>query len=386
MSSSLRRSSSMKISRGILCAMGATPPMTNPVARLTVSASARRAGPPARIVSFSSSTRLAPEAITRTGRSWTVKTSDLAILPTATPRASAACWEVCAERSSSMTRRSRPSASSAAWTRSAGGFTALERQLGNDAKGLDLPHPADQRRHAGGLPDFEALADPLTRAAQGHLVHEGIRDRRRRLVLLAGEIEVLDALGDALVPVAAHEVVVEVAPARAHAADVEGEARLDHGPAGGDVVAQHDGDGGRDVEAREGLAAARAREARLERFLEDGHPLRREEDGEPAVGDLGGQGHVPGPDGGEIDGNVRASVEDGLEGLSQSGGIGARVGDLVVLPLELDGLLAPPHRADDLDVLPSALERLAERHAVPAFHHLRPRDTEPQPEAPARQL
>src|ERR1700730_13019650 len=217
------------------------------------------------------------------------------MLPTATPSASAGCWEVCAERWSSMTRRSRPRASSAAWTRSAGVFTALERQLGHDAKGLDLPHAADQRGHAGGLPDLEALADPLTRATQRHLVHERVRDRRR-LLLLAGKVEVLDALGGALVPVAAHEVVVEVAPARPHAAHVEGEARLDHGPAGGDIVAQHDGDGGRDVEAREGFAAARAREARLERFLEDGHPLRREEDGKPAVGDLGGQRHVPRPD------------------------------------------------------------------------------------------
>src|SRR3989442_5677251 len=222
MSSSRRRSSSMKISSGISWAMGATPPMVKPVARLTVSASARRAGPPARIVSFSSSTRLAPEAITRTGRSWTMKTSDLAMLPTATPSASAACWEVRAERSSSMTRRWRPSASSAAWTRSAGVFTVLERQLGHDAEGLDLPHPADQGRHAGGLPDLEALADPLTRTTQRHLVHEGVRDRRR-LLLLAGEVEVLDALGGALVPVAAHGVVVAGAPARAHAAHVEGE-------------------------------------------------------------------------------------------------------------------------------------------------------------------
>src|SRR2546422_10833422 len=52
-----------------------------------------------------------------------------------------------------------------------------------------------------------------------------------------------------------------------------------------------------------------------------------------------------------MDGTVRAAVEDGLEGLPQSGRVGARVRDLVVLPFELDGLLAPPHRADDLDVL-----------------------------------
>src|SRR5207244_103365 len=184
MISSRRRSSSMKISSGISWAMGATPPMAKPVARLTVSASARRAGPPASIVSLPSSTRLAPEAITRTGRSWTLKTSDWAMPPSP---------------------------------------------------------PGDL----------------------------GVRQRRRRRRLLAGEVEVLDALGGALVPVAAHEVVVEVAPARPHAAHVEGEARLDHGPAGGDVVAQHDGDGGRDVEAREGFAAARAREARLARFLDD---------------------------------------------------------------------------------------------------------------------
>src|SRR5712692_7099290 len=303
MSSSRRRSSSMKTSSGISCAMGATPPMVKPVARLTVSASARRAGPPARIVSLSSSTRLAPEAITRTGRSCTVKTSDLAMLPTATPSASAACWEVCAERSSSMTRRWRPRASSAAWTRRAGGFTGeLQGQLGHGAEGLDLAHAADQGRHAGGLPHREALADPLPRAAERHFVDEGVRHRRGRLLLLAGEIEILDGLGGALVPVAAHEVIVEISPARAHAAHVEGEARLDHGPAAGDIIAQHDGDGGREVEAREGFVAACAREAGVERFLEDGHPLRREEDRQPAVGDLGGQCHVPRPYGGKVDG------------------------------------------------------------------------------------
>src|SRR6266542_6168418 len=166
-----------------------------------------------------------------------------------------------------------------------------------------------------------------------------------------------------LVAVARDEVVVEILAARSHAADVEGEARLDHGAAGGDIVAHHHGHGGSDIEPGQGLPAPRPGEAFVERALEHTQALWREEDGEPAIGDLGGQRHVPGSDGREVDRDVGPPMEYGLERLPQSGGVRPRIGDLVVLPLELHRLLAPPHRADDLPVLARSRQGLAEGHA-----------------------
>src|SRR2546427_709323 len=98
-----------------------------------------------------------------------------------------------------------------------------------------------------------------------------------------------------------------------------------------------------------------------------------------------GQGHVLWPDGGEIDRDGRAPVENRAEGLAEAGGPGARIRDLVVLAPELDGLLAAKDRTDDLHVFARLHQRLAEGLPVPALDDLRPRHAQPHPEPPARE-
>ena len=50
----------------------------------------------------------------------------------------------------------------------------------------------------------------------------------------------------------------------------------------------------------------------------------REEDRQPAVGDLGRQFHILGADGRQVDGQVGAAVQDALERLAQPGGVRPR--------------------------------------------------------------
>src|SRR5262245_64601000 len=127
-----------------------------------------------------------------------------------------------------MTSRWRPCWAIAVCTFWTAGFTALEDQLRHQLERFRLDGAADQRGDAGGLPAGQPLLDALPRAAQRDLIHERVGHRRRRLVLLAPQVEVLDTLRVALVAVAAHQLVVEVLAPRAHAPHVEGQARLDH--------------------------------------------------------------------------------------------------------------------------------------------------------------
>src|SRR5215470_7399356 len=220
--------------------------------------------PPASSPSRRSSTRLAPEATTRSGVPSAVNTSDFTIWATATPSASAACCEVRACTASSITSRASPCAVMAACTFSTAGLTTLEHELGHQVERLGLHRATDECGDARVLPPRQPLADALLRPAECDLVDEGVGHRGRRLVLLATQIEILDAPGVALVAVATHELVVEVLAARAHAAHVKGQARLHHRAAGRRVRAQHDRHRGRHVEARERLAATRGLEAGVE--------------------------------------------------------------------------------------------------------------------------
>ena len=87
------------------------------------------------------------------------------------------------------------------------------------------------------------------------------------------------------------------------------------------VVADDDRDGRGDVEAVEALAAAGTREAGVERVAERFlDAVGREEDREPAVGDLGRERDVLRPDRGEVDRDVGpARVHDDLERLAEPG-------------------------------------------------------------------
>src|SRR5438046_3089382 len=246
------------------------------------------------------------------------------------------------------------------------------------------PHAArvpgdQQRRHARSLPLGELLADALLRPAERHLVHQRVRHRRLRLRLPARQVVVLDGLRRVLVAVATRDVVVEVPPARAHAADVEREARLDDGAARRDVGAGDDRDHRHDVESLRRAAAGL--EALVEPLAEHPAAARREEHRDPAVGDLGGERDVLGPDRSQVDRQRGAAVQDGLQRLAEAGGVRSRVRDLVVLAAELERLLPPEDRAHDLDVLARLDEWLAERLDMPALDHLRPRDPPAEPEA-----
>ena len=146
-------------------------------------------------------------------------------------------------------------------------------------------------------------------------------------------------------------------------------------------------DRGRNVEGRSALAAAGLGEAGLDGGLVGAVVVgRREEDRQPAVGDLGGQLHVLGADGRQVDGQVGPAVEDALERLAQAGGVGALVGNLVVLAVVDQRLLAREDGAHDGDVFARLAQRLAVGLAVPAFHDLGAGEPQPQQHAAAGEL
>src|SRR5438034_236100 len=174
-------------------------------------------------------------------------------------------------------------------------------------------------------------------------------------------------------------IAASAAAALPHPAAVGREARLDDGAARSDVGAGDDRDHRHDVESLRRAAAGL--EALVEPLAEHPAAARREEHRDPAVGDLGGERDVLGPDRGQVDRQRGAAVQDGLQRLAEAGGVRSRVRDLVVLAAELERLLPPEDRAHDLDVLARLDEWLAERLAMPALDHLRPRDPEAEPEA-----
>ena len=115
--------------------------------------------------------------------------------------------------------------------------------------------------------------------------------------------------------------------------------------------------------------------------------LRRQEERQPAVGDLGGHGHVLRALGAEEDRDVGAQrVGDRLERLAEAHRACAEVRLLVELALEVERLLAGQDPADDLDVLAGAGERLGVRLAVPALDDLRARDAEAEDDPAAREV
>ena len=74
-------------------------------------------------------------------------------------------------------------------------------------------------------------------------------------------------------------------------------------------------------------------------------------------------------------------MDDDLERLAEAGCAVARVGDVVVLAVMLEGLFATEDRAHDLDVLTRARQRLAPRLAVPALGDLRAAGSEAEQRA-----
>ena len=118
--------------------------------------------------------------------------------------------------------------------------------------------------------------------------------------------------------------------------------------------------GGGDLEVGAGTPRAGAGEALVEPRLVHAGRLRRVEDRDPAVGDLGGLGDVLGALGAEPDRDVRAQrVHDRLERLAQPHRALAGVGQRVVRAVVGHRRLAGQHLADDVDDLAGAGQRLA---------------------------
>jgi hypothetical protein len=167
------------------------------------------------------------------------------------------------------------------------------------------------------------------------------------------------------------DLVVEVQAAGAHAADVQRERGPQ--PVGGplEIVVGDDAErAADDVEGPGRAARARAGEALGERRGVEVAHRGGKEHGEPAVGDLGGQGHVLRPFGAEVDGDLgTVRMQDRAQRLAQARSRCQR--KLIVLAVEADRLLARDDLAQDVHVLPGALKRARVRLAVPPLHHLR---------------
>src|SRR4051812_25494567 len=254
---------------------------------------------------------------------------------------------------------------------------SLEDELGQRLQRLGLRGAQDECRHGRLAPGLEPLGDPLLRPDQRDGVDELVGHRRDRFPLLAAEVELLDPLGILLPAVAADERVVEVPALRAHAADIERDVRPERVAQRSHVVADEH------ARRRGDLEAGRSgREARPEGLAE---ALRRHEDRQPAVGDLGRERDALRPECREVDRDLGAQrAQHQLQRLAEAGRARPVPRDPVVLAVVLDDL-ARERCADDLDVLARLAERLAPRLAVPALDHLRPGAAEPEQEAAARE-
>src|SRR6185437_12699737 len=225
----------------------------------------------------------------------------------------------------------------------------------------------------GFFPPLDFVSDLGPGAYQGYVFDEFGGDGGDGAFLVAGQVVVLDLLGLGLVAHAGEYLVVEVDAASAHSADVESKGRTDEiGRPFGIVVDDDRQRAAYDVERVAGVAGAGAGEALVQGLGVEVVHGGREEDDVPAVGDLGGQGHVLRALGAEVDGDLGAvGMQDRAQRLAQAGGplLGGQR-KLVVLAVVADRLAAGDDLPEDLDVLPGALERPGVRLAVPALHHL----------------
>ena len=98
----------------------------------------------------------------------------------------------------------------------------LGRRFRESAQRPDVARRGEQRRRARLAPGRQAVADPVDASHERDLVDERVGDGRGGVAAAPVEKRVLDRARLRLVAVAHHQVVVEVLPACAHAAHVEG--------------------------------------------------------------------------------------------------------------------------------------------------------------------
>src|SRR5262245_42630404 len=219
-----------------------------------------------------------------------------------------------------------------------------------------------QRGDGRVAPRAEPLLDARGRADQRDLVGEAVGDGADRLLALPLEEQLLDLVGLGLVAHARHQLLVEVALLRAHAADVEAEARLHRQQALRDVVAHRDLHAGADLEA--GLRLP-------QRVRIDLGPERRVVERQPAVAELGRERDVLRALRAEEDRHVAAQrMRDRPQRLAHPPRARPGVGQGIVRAGVADGPFAAQHLPHDREVLARARDRLVEGLAVPAFDHL----------------
>ena len=238
---------------------------------------------------------------------------------------------------------------------------------------------------AGLFPGLQAILNAVGAADQRDLVHERVRYRRDRLGALAGEKGVLDLQRSLFVAEVLGEVVVEVLGPGTHAADIEREFRLQRIAAGLQVRPHGDADIGRHVEVGEAPAGRAFGDTGQQRLGHHPGLLGRHEDRQYAIGHLTRRPEPDRRDRGGIDGHVRIAVQDAFQRLAEAGRARALVGNLVELAVMLKCCFALQDLAQDLDIFAGTRHRLAERHAMPAFDHLRPGGADPQQESVVRQ-
>ena len=107
------------------------------------------------------------------------------------------------------------------------------------------------------------------------LVDEIVRQERRGLGLLAGEVEILDAIRDVLEAITIDRILVEVLTLRSHAADVEREPRTDLVATRGNVLAGDDRLHHVDRELAKRFSASGRGESGLERAAVDALEMPR---------------------------------------------------------------------------------------------------------------
>jgi len=185
---------------------------------------------------------------------------------------------------------------------------SAEHWLGGLAEGLR--RAGDQQRRGDRLaPRLEVVADLVGRPDQRQALDELRRQRGGGLVLAALEVEVLAAPGLGLVAHAHGHVVVEVGPAGAHAAEVQGVHRPQHVRGGLDVVVDDERDHRRDLEILGATASAHAGKPLPQRIGVEPF-VRAQQHRDPAIAQFGGERHVLGSLGGEEHGNVLAQRMD----------------------------------------------------------------------------
>jgi hypothetical protein len=190
--------------------------------------------------------------------------------------------------------------------------------LGHD---LDDFHRGPGQRDpagAGVRPTAPSLLDPLDGTDELAAVHIVIGHRSRRLLLLAGQEQLLDSVSRLLESRRRHVVFMEILVLSAHTAHVQRDARLERVDGLLYIVCNADGYRPLDVKIRQGLAVLPFCQPFAQNATVLLHAIRGPGHGHPAVGDLGGHADVARRACSQQHGNSRVAVQNALERLPQS--------------------------------------------------------------------